>query len=211
MDAFWRVYNAPPGEDGAPVIGLLDKILECCEGHYTVWMYRRLRVLAEEQRAHPEGRRPVFEAGDLDGELEWLRRFAVDNPKNYQVWQHRQWITDQMGGATAAAELDANIADFMREPKNYHAWQYRQWLLRRFGGPVSAELDLVDELLRIDVYNNSAWNHRCFVWEVLGAAVPAWQADEAAWAQRRLSRDPANQSARNYVDWLARRSSSSTK
>ena len=48
------------------------------------------------------------------------------------------------------------------DAKNYHAWQYRQWLLRRFD-LWEKELQYVDDLIRYDLRNNSAWNQRYYV------------------------------------------------
>lgn len=52
-----------------------------------------------------------------------------------------------------------------KDAKNYHVWSYRQWLVRRFGlwAEDSGELEAVEALLREDVRNNSAWNHRWFL------------------------------------------------
>ncbi len=51
---------------------------------------------------------------------------------------------------------------FTKDAKNYHVWSYRQWLVRHFS-LWDAELPYIEELLRADVRNNSAWNHRWFV------------------------------------------------
>lgn len=52
---------------------------------------------------------------------------------------------------------------FALDSKNYHVWSYRQWLVKRFGLWDDGELEAVDMLLKMDVRNNSAWNHRWFV------------------------------------------------
>lgn len=54
------------------------------------------------------------------------------------------------------------------DTKNYHTWAYRQWLLAEFNSPElwAGELEFVEEMLRDDLRNNSAWHHRFFVvWE----------------------------------------------
>lgn len=54
------------------------------------------------------------------------------------------------------------------DTKNYHTWAYRQWLLAEFNSPElwAGELEFVEEMLRDDIRNNSAWHHRFFVvWE----------------------------------------------
>jgi len=95
------------------------------------------------------------------------------------------------------------ISDFIDEPKNYHAWQYRQWVLQRFGGSVEDEMKFVEELLRVDVYNNSAWNHRSFVLRALDKRESlAWLSDEQDYVKKKLNLDSENQSALQYTGWL---------
>lgn len=58
-------------------------------------------------------------------------------------------------------ELDFLMEMFAQDSKNYHVWTYRHWLVRRFGlWDLPRELEDVDALLKADVRNNSAWNHR---------------------------------------------------
>ncbi|KAG0267848.1 CAAX geranylgeranyltransferase alpha subunit [Actinomortierella ambigua] len=62
-------------------------------------------------------------------------------------------------------ELDF-IAEALREDsKNYHAWSYRQWVLRHFGhGPWwKNEFSYLEDLITVDVRNNSAWNQRFYI------------------------------------------------
>lgn len=50
---------------------------------------------------------------------------------------------------------------FAQDSKNYHVWTYRHWLVRHFKlWDHPRELEDVDVLLKADVRNNSAWNHR---------------------------------------------------
>lgn len=52
---------------------------------------------------------------------------------------------------------------FEQDSKNYHVWSYRQWLVRRFELWDQGELEETARLIREDVRNNSAWNHRFFI------------------------------------------------
>lgn len=137
---------------------------------------------------------------DLCDELKWAREFAANSPKNYQVWHYRASLLQSIGNSSG--ELDQMIGDFLLEPKNYHAWQYRQWILQTYGGPFEDEIRLVDELLRLDVYNNSAWNHRHFVFMTMCPTDAAWKAAELAFTQARLKSDPTNEAALAYLKWL---------
>lgn len=138
---------------------------------------------------------------DLRAELEWAREFSRANPKNYQVWHHRQCLISLVG--EESGELAEMIGDFQQEPKNYHAWQYRQWLVGRFHADEAGELRLVDELIRIDPYNNSAYNHRYFVLFGTGrrgGRSEAWWAEELCWAEAKLGLDASNPSAQLYLE-----------
>jgi protein farnesyltransferase/geranylgeranyltransferase type-1 subunit alpha len=71
---------------------------------------------------------------------------------------------------------------FDLDMKNYHVWSYRQWLVQRFGLWDAGELESTDELLKKDVRNNSAWNHRWYV--TFGRGAEAFEDKEAV--QREL-------------------------
>jgi protein farnesyltransferase/geranylgeranyltransferase type-1 subunit alpha len=50
---------------------------------------------------------------------------------------------------------------FAQDSKNYHVWTYRHWLVRHFKlWDSPRELEDVESLLKADIRNNSAWNHR---------------------------------------------------
>lgn len=58
-------------------------------------------------------------------------------------------------------EADFLMEMFAQDSKNYHVWTYRHWLVRHFGlWDQPRELEDVEFLLKADVRNNSAWNHR---------------------------------------------------
>ena len=100
----------------------------------------------------------------LNDELEFIRALTIEAPKNYQLWQHRQIIVERMASVEVAAmDLEATKFQLSLDNKNIHCWQYRQWLLRHFNLPFEMELEYTEELLKSDVYNNSAWNHRYFL------------------------------------------------
>lgn len=111
---------------------------------------------------------------DLRKELEWLNPTALRHLKNYQIWHHRHMMIEAIaaGLQPGSEELDELMRDetdfiakmFATDAKNYHVWSYRQWLVQQFGLWESPrELEAVNELLKKDVRNNSAWNHRYYV------------------------------------------------
>jgi protein farnesyltransferase/geranylgeranyltransferase type-1 subunit alpha len=98
----------------------------------------------------------------LRDEIAWLNPTALKHLKNYQIWNHRQTIIDQLG----SPEGEADFIDSMlkADSKNYHVWSYRQWLVQRFDlYNDGAELAWVNKMINEDVRNNSAWNHRYFL------------------------------------------------
>ena len=109
----------------------------------------------------------------LVDELNFIRAFTLETPKNYQLWQHRQVIVDKIESEngdkcpkTAMSDLEDTKVQLSLDAKNIHCWQYRQWLLRHFNLSnlsLKSEFDYIDKLLIEDIYNNSAWNHRMFL------------------------------------------------
>ena len=90
---------------------------------------------------------------------------------------------------------------FAKDTKNYHVWSYRQWLVRHFS-IWDSELGYVESLLRSDIRNNSAWNHR---WVITfgredGKDIPdEIFAREVEFAKTAIREAPQNQSPWNYV------------
>lgn len=167
LTKFMRQHDALPFD---AVMSLTQSLIDSNDGHYTAWYHlyalhllrtsRHCRRLALERAANPE---------HYLMELDFIRRFTLIHPKNYQVWRHRECIVDKIGSArdelehlTFQGQKDDDDANGI-DAKNYHAWQYRQWLVQRFGLSLEAELSLTDALLVLDAHNNSAWNHRQFV------------------------------------------------
>jgi protein farnesyltransferase/geranylgeranyltransferase type-1 subunit alpha len=163
-------------------LALTAHLIQLNPSHFSVWHYRaNILLYARELEQRPGGRASVLRA-----ELGWLDNLAHANMKSYQVWQHRRIVVAALGDP--ANELQFSAENLARDAKNYHTWAYRQWVLAHFGGlslptavgdavesPVESpgkaqfpqlwegELGYVDELLREDVRNNSAWNHRWYV------------------------------------------------
>ncbi len=60
---------------------------------------------------------------DLRAELEYLDGYAGENPKNYQIWQHRRAIVELLGDGSGEKIFCQFI--FEEDAKNYHAWAHR--------------------------------------------------------------------------------------
>lgn len=144
-------------EHSPRVLSLTEHIISLNPAHYTVWLYRATTLFAL--------------GSSIPQELEWVNATALENQKNYQIWHHRQLLIDKFAPTLSSAalkELEESERDFMTQmfdadAKNYHVWTYRSYLVRKLDMFNEKELRSVEELLRKDVRNNSAWSHRFFV------------------------------------------------
>jgi len=125
---------------------LTEAVIYLNPSHYTVWLYRQ--KLINELKIN------------LEAELDFLDNLVEDNPKCYQLWQHRQFVIDLYGSASREEKFFLKVLD--DDSKNFHSWSYRQWVLRRFD-LWDQEIPFVESLLEKDVRNNSAWNQRYYV------------------------------------------------
>ncbi|BHF59909.1 LanC-like protein 3 [Sparganum proliferum] len=168
--------------------------------NYTVWEYRRRILLSLKT--------------PLVNEHHFVKTFLYEHPKNYQLWYHCQWLMEQIFKEdspkevfkkpeseqfqTLSRELDLVKTVLADDTKNYHAWQYRRWLVDFFAIPPSNELEFCGALLREDIFNNSAWNHRFYtvIEEGLDGAIFD---RELQFAEEAIRASPNNQSACNYL------------
>ncbi|KAJ5403866.1 hypothetical protein N7509_003737, partial [Penicillium cosmopolitanum] len=128
---------------------LTEDVISLNPAHYTVWIYRAKILFALEK--------------DLLEELEWLNGVSLKYLKNYQIWHHRQVLMASKAHfpTIPTKELDFLMEMFAQDWKNYHVWTYRHWLIRHFKlWDLPRELEDVESLIKADVRNNSAWNHR---------------------------------------------------
>jgi protein farnesyltransferase/geranylgeranyltransferase type-1 subunit alpha len=119
----------------------------------------------------------------LKTERELMDVLALKYLKNYQVWHHRRLLLGALrdetikavSGDVQSAQADLNALAMHElefsakvlgdDAKNYHTWSYRQWVLTSAADEAvwAGELPYVEQLLKHDVRNNSAWHHRFFV------------------------------------------------
>jgi protein farnesyltransferase/geranylgeranyltransferase type-1 subunit alpha len=145
MDFFRGVLAT--NEKSGRVLALTKRVISLNAANYTAWHLRRLCL---------------FELGkNLTDELEFVDECAENNPKNYQVWYHRRALVDRLNDGTREPQFVSQILS-STDSKNYHAWAHRQWALKRFQ-IWEGEVEYADYLIKDDVRNNSAWNHRWFV------------------------------------------------
>jgi hypothetical protein len=92
--------------------------------NYTAWYYRRECLDAI--------------GGSWSDELEKMIEISKENPKTYQVWQHRKMCISKL--MKPEDELAATSEYIINDQKNYHVWGYRQWLLRNFAQELSWQI-----------------------------------------------------------------------
>lgn len=203
-------------EEHSPrVLDLTSHIISLNPAHYTVWLYRASTIFALNS--------------SVASELEWVNDIALSHQKNYQIWHHRQILIDHLYPSISddpekIKALEESERDFMtqmfdEDSKNYHVWSYRQYLVRKLNLFNQAEIKSIEQLLRTDVRNNSAWSHRFFVvfsdpkQSTPGSkatahdpAVPDAIVDrELAFAQAATFEAPQNQSPWNYFRGVLRK------
>lgn len=98
------------------------------------------------------------------------------------------------------------------EPKNYHAWQYRKWLIGRaksqtdiWSRLLQAELIYTEQLLSLDAYNNSAWNYRFSIIQMLNSLTLVDWSGEVEFVWTKIIQTPDNKSVWNYLHGLCSR------
>lgn len=171
-------------------LALTADAIEVNNSNYTAWYFRR-RCLESLGAT----------AGRWAAELALVRRVAAENPKNYQLWYHRQATIRHTRDASAELAWCAEMVD--EDSKNYHAWSYRQWVVAEFG-LWDGELAYTEETIAADPRNNSAWNHRMFVLESKKLLASREVAErEVEFAARLIAKAPNNESPWNYLRGIA--------
>ncbi|SCU81102.1 LADA_0B11210g1_1 [Lachancea dasiensis] len=160
---------------------------------YTMWNYR-FQIVKQLFGGDP---------AKLNGELDWLDEFTLNNPKNYQIWSYRQALLQLHPAPQFVRELPILQAMIDDDTKNYHVWSYRRWCVLFFQN-FDRELQFSSGLITRDVYNNSAWCHRMFVLKSQFKAKPplALVTTEIHYAKAQIELAPQNISPWNYLRGL---------
>jgi len=144
MDCFRAIVKK--NEYSERALELTEFLLNYNPAHYYIWKYRQEILIKLNY--------------DLREELQKMEETTLDNMKSYQIWHHRQVLIDNLNDPCDEMEFLKLIFEY--DAKNYHTWAYRQWLMTRFNLFDKSELEYIDELLNLDIRNNSAWNQRMF-------------------------------------------------
>lgn len=173
---------------------LTEQVLDQLALHYLVWIYRFDLV---------KGLKKLV----ID-ELEWCEQVALDNEKNYQIWNYRQLLIEH---ATTEGEFDAKRelpligAMLDADAKNHHVWLYRWWLVRRFQLNTPEEIEWVLTMISHDLRNNLAWSHRYLVVFGMGPVSDAVVRRELDYAETAVAQCPQNPLSWNYLRGIHRK------
>lgn len=157
--------------------------IELQRSNFSVWYFRR-RIL-KKLKHH------------LHDELAFVERAIDEEPKNYQVWNHRKIIIEWLQDGSREKLLTASM--LVIDNKNYHAWQHRQWAIKHFN-LWDGEIQYTDTQLAIDALNNSAWSHRFYVVkETRLYENPTWIEEEIRRVHQSIKKYPTNESSWSYL------------
>ena len=169
---------------------LTEEALELIASHYSIWCYR-FNIVKNIDR-------------DLNEELDWGEQIALENEKNYQIWNYRQLLVNEIlkngKDFDPHREFPLMEAMFEEDPKNHHVWSYRKWLVERFGlHSDPRENAFVEKCLKEDVRNNSAWTHRFYLKFGLGDITEEKVQEEIEYGSDMIEVSPQNEAAWNYL------------
>lgn len=200
----------------------LDLTAECLRmngANYTVWHRRWALVEAlaaaeaerwasSDTRGEESDRDEKPSKSLFDLEFAYAAAMALENPKNYQVWNHMRLVSAVLGKASAERNLTATKEALDLDAKNIHAWTHRGWVAKSFGLQ-DAERHFTEAMIKRDVRNNSAWNQRFVVTfsendQVTNEALKRTVDSELAFVSRKIEIAPDNESAWNYLRGVAR-------
>ena len=194
---------------------LTSKIIEMVPAFYTIWNFRYRvieNLLNQESKltsvsTDSEGQNKDKFSALLNNELDWLDEVTLSNPKNYQIWSYRQALLKNLH-PSPSMKRELPIISLMLDDdtKNYHVWSHRKWCCIFFND-YSNELTFTRAYIERDVYNNSAWNHRMFLFKKLkaqgeGVLNSAAANDELEFCMRKIEFVPQNVSSWNYLRGL---------
>lgn len=183
-------------------------IQEINSANYSVWQWRWMCFESLYDNAANES----LKNGFMLKELYLIRSVATQNPKNYQLWNHRRKLAFKRGKCFAGEEMNFAAACLQYDAKNYHAWAHRQAVLKQFfdQGLVRREDAYSRECIELDPLNNSAWSQRSFLlklnttFKINSSRDSACisHADEVQYTISKIRECPENDAAWEYLKYL---------
>ncbi|KAF9213899.1 CAAX geranylgeranyltransferase alpha subunit [Podila verticillata] len=229
MDYFRAICRTQ--EQSERALELTKIVIELSPSHYTVWHYRQtlLKALNKDLSSELDWIQYMIEEHPKSYQI-WHHRqvivdhisaalLPVDTPTSltlshlttapagipYNALSEQQ---KEIAREAVKVELAFIAAALAEDSKNYHAWSYRQWVLSHFGpGPWWAEeLEYIDELLAIDIRNNSAWNQRFYAFTQGPLGLSRENVEkEIQYTKVKIERTPGNESPWVYLGGVLRK------
>lgn len=171
---------------------LTEKVLSIVAAHYTTWCYR-LDIIQNIKR-------------DLFTELDWCEMVALENEKNYQIWNYRLLVIEEIMKSPELSQKFNHKREYpiinamlQEDAKNHHVWSYKKWLVERFDlYETPEELDFVTQCIDMDLRNNSAWTHRFFL-RMSRNPSSSLVDEEISYTKTKILECPQNPSSWNYL------------
>ena len=223
---YFRAVHAS-GEVSRRALDLTAECLRMNGANYTVW-HRRWALVEALAAAEAETKAscvsPAIDGDDgedhrehpapslVDLEFAYATAMALENPKNYQVWNHMRLVSQHLGDVSVERNVRATGEALALDAKNIHAWTHRLWVVRTFPKMMrDAERAFTEKMIDDDVRNNSAWNQRFAVTfltsssddDVIDEDTEDIVSKELAFAETKIAIAPDNESAWNYLRGVA--------
>lgn len=124
-------------------LNVITSLLFHCPTNYTVWVDRRevIRNISTDLHTYAD-------------ELQWIKKQAAENQKNYQVWHHFKFVLSKIDHEISEDLEILKIAK--KEPKNIHFWG----TLLACSKKKESALEYTKYFIECDVRNNSAYSIR---------------------------------------------------
>ena len=132
---------------------------------------------------------------DWNSEMDFLDDMLANNPKPYQMWNHRRWLDDRC--ETVPDEEKRLFRIICVDQKNFHAYNFFCWFIRRWGFQPYF-MRYVTDIISVDPTNNSAFNFRYFIVEHEKMNVK----QELDYTFSVLEKNTQNESATTYIRGL---------
>ena len=222
---YFRAVHAS-GEVSRRALDLTAECLRMNGANYTVW-HRRWALVEALAAAEAETKAsyvsPAIDGDDgedhrehpapslVDLEFAYATAMALENPKNYQVWNHMRLVSQHLGDVSVERNVRATGEALALDAKNIHAWTHRLWVVRTFPKMMrDAERAFTEKMIDDDVRNNSAWNQRFAVTFLTSSSDDDvidedtdFVSKELAFAETKIAIAPDNESAWNYLRGVA--------
>lgn len=140
----------------------------------------------------------------LEQELQFIQDRLKENPKSYSCWNHRCWVTDQLGDhCDWRREMELCDLFLQFDERNFHCWDYRRFVVPHCKHVTrEAELSRTQQLISCNFSNYSSWHYRSMLLTNARLKDDKILKEELELTQKAYFTEPNDQSAWFYHRWL---------